>query len=178
MEFKARVMNGEAMGRSLKRIAHEILERNRGCEGLCLVGIHSRGAPMARRLAAQLKDIEGKDVPCGTLNITLYRDDVGELTDIPVLLDSCLPFDVKDKTIILVDDVIFTGRTARAAMEAIISRGRPAGIQLAAFVDRGHRELPIKPDYVGKNVPTSRDESISVCFTETDGIDCVDIYTA
>ncbi len=178
MEFKARVMNGEAMGRSLKRIAHEILERNRGCDELCLVGIHSRGVPMASRLATQLKAIEGVDVPCGTLDITLYRDDVGELTDAPLFLDSHLPFEVQGKTIILVDDVIYTGRTVRAAMEAIMSRGRPAGIQLAAFVDRGHRELPIKPDYVGKNVPTSREESISVCFEETDGIDCVDIYTA
>lgn len=177
MEFKAQLMNGEAMARSLKRIAHEILERNRGSDGLCLVGIYSRGVPIARRLAENIKEIEGREVPCGTLNITLYRDDVGGLTDMPLLMDSYIPFDVKDKKIVMVDDVIFTGRTARAAMDALVSLGRPAGIQLAVLIDRGHRELPIKPDYVGKNVPTSREEEVAVRLNETDGCDCVEIYT-
>lgn len=178
MEFKAQLMNGDAITRSLRRIAHEILERNRGCDGICFVGIHSRGVPLARRLADNVREIEGTDVPCGTLNITLYRDDVDVLAgDKPLLMDSHIPFDVKNKKIIMVDDVIFTGRTARAAMDALVSLGRPAGIQLAVLIDRGHRELPIKPDYVGKNVPTSREESVSVFLSETDGSDRVDIYT-
>lgn len=176
MEFKAQVMNKEAMGRTLKRIAHEILERNKGGEELCFVGIHSRGVPISKRLALNIKEIEGADIPCGSLNITLYRDDVEGLTDIPVLMDSYIPFDVKDKRIVLIDDVIYTGRTARAAMDALISRGRPASIQLVAFVDRGHRELPIKPDYVGKNIPTSKTETVAVRIEEIDGTDCVDIY--
>ncbi|MBQ3195352.1 MAG: bifunctional pyr operon transcriptional regulator/uracil phosphoribosyltransferase PyrR [Clostridia bacterium] len=177
MEFKAQVMNDEAMGRTLKRIAHEILERNKGGEELCFVGIHSRGVPISKRLARNIKEIEGVDIPCGTLNITLYRDDVDGLTDAPVLMDSYIPFDVKNKNIVLIDDVIFTGRTARAAMDALVSRGRPASIQLVAFVDRGHRELPIKPDYVGKNIPTSKSETVAVRIAEIDGADCVDIYT-
>lgn len=177
MDFKAQIMNSAAIDRSLKRMAHEILERNRGCDGVCIIGIHSRGVPMAKRLADNIKDIEGKEVLCGTLNITLYRDDISSLADIPIITESDIPFDIKDKYVVLVDDVIFTGRTARAAMEAIIARGRPAGIQLAALVDRGHRELPIKADYIGKNVPTSREEVVSVCFAETDGVDIVELYT-
>lgn len=177
MDFKAQLMNGEAIDRSLKRIAHEILERNRGTEGLCLVGIHSRGVPLAKRLAENIKQIEGVKLPCGTLNITLYRDDVDTLTEAPLLMDSYIPFDTRDKKIIMVDDVIYTGRTARAAMDALMSRGRPAGIQMAVLIDRGHRELPIKPDYVGKNVPTSKDEVVTLKLVETDGENCVDIYT-
>lgn len=169
-------MNEAAISRSLKRMAHEILERNRGCDGVCLIGIQSRGEPMAKRLAANIEEIEGKKVLCGTLNITLYRDDLGKFTDVPVIKESDIDFDVTDMNVVLVDDVIFTGRTVRAAMDAIIERGRPATIQLAAFVDRGHRELPIKPDYVGKNLPTSREELVSVHFVETDGVDSVELY--
>ncbi|MBQ3081489.1 MAG: bifunctional pyr operon transcriptional regulator/uracil phosphoribosyltransferase PyrR [Clostridia bacterium] len=176
MNLKAIIMNDAAMQRSLKRMSHEILERNRGCDGVCLIGIHSRGVPMAKRLADNIKDIEGKEVLCGTLNISLYRDDIDNFTDIPVISETDIPFDVRDMNVVLVDDVIFTGRTVRAAMDAIITRGRPASIQLAALVDRGHRELPIKPDYVGKNVPTSREEIVSVRFEETDDTDCVELY--
>ena len=176
MEFKAQIMNEAAISRSLKRMAHEILERNRGCDGVCLIGIQSRGEPMAKRLAANIEEIEGKKVLCGTLNITLYRDDLGKFTDVLVIKESDISFDVTDMNVVLVDDVIFTGRTVRAAMDAIIERGRPATIQLAAFVDRGHRELPIKPDYVGKNLPTSREELVSVRFVETDGVDSVELY--
>lgn len=164
------------MGRSLKRIAHEILENNRGCERLCLVGIHSRGVPMAQRIAEHIKQIEGASVPCGTLNITQYRDDKDELCERATAAETDIPFDIKGMDVVLVDDVIHTGRTVRAAMDAIIARGRPATIQLAAFVDRGHRELPIKANYVGKNVPTSREEVIKVKFAEADGADCVELY--
>ncbi len=176
MTLKAKIMNDTALSRSLKRMAHEILERNRGCDRLCLIGIHSRGVPMAKRLADNIREIEGKDVLYGTLNISLYRDDIDSFSDMPIVSDTDIPFDVKDMDVVLVDDVIFTGRTVRAAMDAIITRGRPATIQLATLVDRGHRELPIKPDYVGKNVPTSREEIVSVRFTETDGCDCVELF--
>ncbi len=176
MQFKAQIMNDAAISRSLKRMAHEILERNRGCDGVCLIGIQSRGVPMAQRLAANIEEIEGKKVLCGTLNITLYRDDLGKLANLPTAKETDIGFDVTDMNVVLVDDVIYTGRTVRAAMEAVIKRGRPATIQLAAFVDRGHRELPIKPDYVGKNLPTSREEVVSVRFVETDGVDCVELY--
>lgn len=176
MEFKAQIMNEAAVNRSLKRMAHEILERNRGCDGVCLVGIQSRGVPMANRLAKHIEEIEGKTVPCGILNVTPYRDDLGKFSTPPTMNDSDIGFDVTDMNVVLVDDVVFTGRTVRAAMDAIISRGRPATIQLAAFVDRGHRELPIKPDYVGKNLPTSREELVSVRFVETDGVDSVELY--
>jgi len=176
MNLKAQIMNEEAVGRSLKRMAHEILERNRGCDNLCLIGIHSRGVPMAKRLAENIKSIEGKEVPCGTLNIALYRDDIESFSEALTIAETDIPFDVKEMNVVLVDDVVFTGRTVRAAMDAIITRGRPTTIQLAALVDRGHRELPIKPDYVGKNVPTSREEIVSVSFTEMDGKDCVELY--
>lgn len=176
MTLKSKIMNDTALSRSLRRMAHEILERNRGCDRLCLIGIHSRGVPMAKRLAENIREIEGKDVLCGTLNISLYRDDIESFLYMPVISGTDIPFDIKDMNVVLVDDVIFTGRTVRAAMDAIITRGRPATIQLAALVDRGHRELPIKPDYVGKNVPTSREEIVSVRFRETDGTDCVELY--
>ncbi len=176
MQIKSQIMNDAAMTRSLKRMAHEILEKNRGCDGVCLIGIQSRGVPMAKRLALNIEEIEGKKVPCGTLNTKPYRDDLHSRADTPDSEGTDIGFDVTDMNVILVDDVIFTGRTVRAAMDAIISRGRPATIQLAAFVDRGHRELPIKPDYIGKNLPTSRDEVVSVKFTETDGVDCVVLY--
>lgn len=164
------VMDQSSIARSLSRIAHEILERNKGTEHLAFVGIRSRGIPLAWRLAKKIEEIEGVSIPVGELDITSYRDDL----DDSVLLgkSSCtLPFDVTGMKIILVDDVLFTGRTIRAAMDAIIDQGRPKSIQLAVLVDRGHRELPIKADFIGKNIPTSHLEDIQVSLSEMDGID-------
>ena len=174
------VIDADRMQRSLTRIAHEIVERNRTIEDLALVGIRERGVPLARRIAAELKSISGKDVPTGALDITLYRDDrmrhaVGPQ---PVVRSTEISFDIDDRVILLVDDVLYTGRTIRAALDALIDFGRPRSIQLAVLVDRGHRELPIKADYVGKNVPTSRRESIQVRLQEVDGHDDVVIQTA
>ena len=168
-------MDESAVSRSIMRITHEILEKNGGCDGLCVVGIKTRGVPIASRIAADIKAIEGTAVPVGTLDITLYRDDLTTLSDTPVVSGSNVPFDVNGKKIILADDVIFTGRTARAAIEAVFKLGRPSAIRLAVLVDRGHRELPIRPDYVGKNVPTSLSEVISVKLSETDGENAVDL---
>ena len=173
MEQKRVIMDEKAVGRAVARISYEITERNKGTEGICIIGIISRGAPLGRRIADKLKELEKNDVPFGTLDITPYRDDVSEAvgdekTDIP--------FSVTDKKVILVDDVIFTGRSVRAAIDAIIKRGRPRSIQLAVLVDRGHRELPIRPDYVGKNLPTSHSEKIKVSVTELDGTDSVALY--
>ncbi|HHW54181.1 MAG: bifunctional pyr operon transcriptional regulator/uracil phosphoribosyltransferase PyrR [bacterium] len=166
-------MDKTAMRRALTRIAHEILEKNKGTEDLLLVGIKTRGVPLARRLAAKIEEIEGVRVPIGSLDITLYRDDLEIDASTPVVSDTHLPVEVKDKIIVLVDDVLFTGRTVRAALDALIDHGRPRRIQLAVLVDRGHRELPIRADYVGKNVPTSRREIISVQVEEVDGEDQV-----
>ncbi len=173
MEKKRVIMDEKAVGRAVARISYEITERNKGTEDICIIGIISRGAPIGRRIADKLKELEKNDVPFGTLDITPYRDDVSEevgdeKTDIP--------FSVTDKKVILVDDVIFTGRSVRAAIDAIIKRGRPRSIQLAVLVDRGHRELPIRPDYVGKNLPTSHSEEIKVSVTELDGCDSVALY--
>lgn len=168
-------MDESAVSRSIMRITHEILEKNGGCDGLCVVGIKTRGVPIASRIAADIKAIEGTAVPVGTLDITLYRDDLTTLSDTPVVSGNNVPFDVNGKKIILADDVIFTGRTARAAIEAVFKLGRPSAIRLAVLVDRGHRELPIRPDYVGKNVPTSLSEVISVKLSETDGENAVDL---
>lgn len=173
MEKKRVIMDEKAVGRAVARISYEITERNKGTEDICIIGIISRGAPIGRRIADKLKELEKNDVPFGTLDITPYRDDVSEevgdeKTDIP--------FSVTDKKVILVDDVIFTGRSVRAAIDAIIKRGRPRSIQLAVLVDRGHRELPIRPDYVGKNLPTSHSEEIKVSVTELDGFDSVALY--
>lgn len=176
MRFKAQLMNGEAMARSLKRMSHELLERNRGCDGVCLIGIQSHGVPMAKRLADNIEMIEGVRVPCGALNTTPYRDDTGKHTAVPPDKETDIPFDINGMHVVLADDVICTGRTVRAAMDAIISRGRPATIQLAVLVDRGHRELPIKADYIGKNVPTSHGEVVVVSFSEVDGADGVELY--
>lgn len=163
-------MDGNAVSRAIARISYEIVERNKGTENLCFVGILSRGVYIAERIAAKLKELEGTAPEVGILDITAYRDDEkrsdgGGRTDIP--------FEVRDKRVIIVDDVIFTGRSARAAIEAVMNLGRPRSIQLAALVDRGHRELPIRPDYVGKNVPTSRDEAVKVMMSEIDGEDKV-----
>ena len=171
------VMDGDRMGRTLARIAHEILERNRAVEDLALVGIRTRGAPIARRLAQSIREISGHDVPTGTLDITLYRDDLMRhaVGPQPLVRRTEIPFSIDDKCILLVDDVLYTGRTIRAALDALIDFGRPKAIQLIVLVDRGHRELPIKADYVGKNLPTSVSQSVQVHLTEVDGRDEVEI---
>src|SRR5918992_582369 len=167
------VMDADRMGRALTRIAHEILERNRGLDDIALVGIRTRGVPIARRIGRALKDINGDNVATGALDITLYRDDLMRhaVGPQPLVRRTEIPFSIDDRKILLVDDVLYTGRTIRAALDALIDFGRPRGIQLVVLVDRGHRELPIKADYVGKNVPTSRQESIQVHLRELDGVD-------
>ena len=169
------VMDADRMSRALTRIAHEILERNRGISDLALVGIRTRGVPIARRLARALKEINGDDVPTGALDITLYRDDLmrNAVGPQPVIRKTEIPFSIDDRKILLVDDVLYTGRTTRAALDALIDFGRPKAIQLVVMVDRGHRELPIKADYVGKNLPTSLKQSVQVQLQEIDGVDQV-----
>ena len=174
---KAVLMDEAAISRALTRIAHEIIERNDGCEGVVLVGIRRRGVPLAREIARRIGQIEGGQVPVGELDIMLYRDDLTRIADAPRVNNSQIPFDVNDKRVVIVDDVLYTGRTARAAIEAIFALGRPAMIQLAILVDRGHRELPIRADYVGKNVPTSHQEVIAVQLPEYDGETAVKIMT-
>ncbi|MFO7695407.1 MAG: bifunctional pyr operon transcriptional regulator/uracil phosphoribosyltransferase PyrR [Vicinamibacterales bacterium] len=167
------LMDRERISRSLTRIAHEIVERNRGVGDLALVGVRTRGVPIARRLAASLRDITGTDVPTGALDITLYRDDLMKTAvgPQPIVRRTEIPFSIDGRHIVLVDDVLYTGRTIRSALDALIDFGRPSTIQLVVLVDRGHRELPIKADYVGKNVPTSRRETIHVRLAEIDGAD-------
>ncbi len=167
------VMDGDRMSRALTRIAHEILERNRGLDEIALVGIRTRGVPLARRLAHALHDINGDNVPTGALDITLYRDDLMRhpVGPQPVVRRTEIPFSIDERKILLVDDVLYTGRTIRAALDALIDFGRPRAIQLIVLVDRGHRELPIKADYVGKNLPTSSKQSIQVRLQEIDGAD-------
>jgi pyrimidine operon attenuation protein/uracil phosphoribosyltransferase len=171
---KAEVMDATAVERAITRIAHEVLEANKGAGGVALVGIVTRGAALAQRLAEQIGRIEGAEVPVGTLDISFYRDDVGSSLH-PEVHRTDIPFDPNGRTVVLVDDVLFTGRTIRAALDAIMDYGRPYCIQLAVLVDRGHRELPIRADYVGKNVPTSRKERVKVRLTEVDGSDGVEI---
>jgi pyrimidine operon attenuation protein / uracil phosphoribosyltransferase len=167
------VMDADRIARTLTRIAHEIVERNKGVDALALVGIRTRGVPLARRLARTLKEITGDDVPTGALDITLYRDDLMRhaVGPQPVVRRTEITFSIDDRKIILVDDVLYTGRTIRAALDALIDFGRPKAIQLICLVDRGHRELPIKADYVGKNLPTSQSESVQVRLQEIDGTD-------
>ena len=167
------VMDADRMSRALTRIAHEILERNRGLDELALVGIRTRGVPLARRLARSLKEINGDDVPTGALDITLYRDDLmrNPVGPQPVVRSTEIPFSIDNRKILLVDDVLYTGRTIRSALDALIDFGRPRGIQLVVLIDRGHRELPIKADYVGKNLPTSSRQSVQVRLLEVDGAD-------
>jgi pyrimidine operon attenuation protein / uracil phosphoribosyltransferase len=175
VKVKSQIMDDAAISRTLKRIAHEIIEQNKGLENIYLIGIRSRGVPIAKRLADYLQEIEGKEIPVGVLDITLYRDDLTTISHQPVIKGSKIDFDVEGKILILTDDVLFTGRTVRAAIDAILDFGRPAKIELAVMIDRGHRELPIKADYVGKNVPTSAEEIIKVSLKELDGEDSVKI---
>ena len=170
---KTILMDEDGIRRALTRIAHEIVEKNKGMEDLVLVGIRTRGVPLAERIAAEIERIEGVRPPVGTLDITLYRDDLSLLSYQPVVRATQIPVDIQGKTIVLTDDVLFTGRTIRAALDALIDMGRPYIIQLAVLVDRGHRELPIRADYVGKNVPTSARESVSVKLRELDAVDQV-----
>lgn len=170
------VMDAEKVRRSLTRIAYEILERNSGVEHLAFVGIRTRGEDLNRRIVEKVKEIEGKAPPTGVVDITLYRDDLSSSAEQPLVRGTSLPFNVDKSTIVLVDDVLFTGRTIRAALDAIIDFGRPRSVQLAVLVDRGHRELPIRPDYVGKNIPTSRREIVEVLLKEVDGEDGVFIH--
>ena len=167
------VMDADRIARALTRIAHEILERNHGVSGVALVGVRSRGVPLARRIAATLGNVSGEEVPTGALDITLYRDDLmrAAIGPQPVVRKTEIPFSIDNRTIVLVDDVLYTGRTTRAALDALIDFGRPKAIQLVVLVDRGHRELPIKADYVGKNLPTSLQQSVRVRLLETDGAD-------
>jgi pyrimidine operon attenuation protein/uracil phosphoribosyltransferase len=165
------VMDMVAIQRALTRIAHEILEKNRGTDRLSLVGIHTRGAYLSQRLAHAIERVEGAGIPCGEIDITLYRDDVGRGQIQPEVRGTKIPFRVDDLRIVLVDDVLYTGRTVRAALDAVIDFGRPRAIQLAVLIDRGHRELPIRADYVGKNLPTARDEHVYVRLVERDGVD-------
>lgn len=176
MELKSVLMDDKAIKRTLTRISHEIIEKNKGIENLVLLGIKSRGVPLANRIAELINMFEGEDVEVGSVDITKYRDDLKKPENLKEHNSIELGVDVTGKKIILVDDVLFTGRSVRAAIDAIIDRGRPEMIQLAVLVDRGHRELPIRADYVGKNIPTSRKEDISVLLVEKDGVDSVSLY--
>lgn len=170
------LIDEKGMQRAVTRIAHEITERNDGAADVALIGIMRRGVPLAKRIAEALYNIEGINVPVGEVDITRYRDDRSDQRPQPVMTNADVPFRLEDKTCVLVDDVLFTGRTARAAMEALMDMGRPARVQLAVMVDRGHRELPIRADFVGKNVPTARSERIRVNVEEIDGFNGVELY--
>jgi len=169
------ILDEEEIRRALTRIAHEVVERNHGCDGIVFIGMHTRGVPLSRRIAASIKEFERSEIPIGVLDISLYRDDLNSLGVQPSLRPTNIPTDIAGKSVILVDDVLYTGRSIRAAMDALIDLGRPQSIQLAVLVDRGHRELPIRADYVGKNIPTSRYEEVVVRLQETDGRDEVAI---
>ena len=174
-EPRSRLLDRGEISRAVTRIAHEILERNKGASEIVLVGIAARGDDLAERLAEEIQRIEKAEVPVGILDITFYRDDIGLHAEAPEVHETRIPFDIGGKTVILVDDVLYTGRTIRAAMDALVDFGRPRAVQLAVLVDRGHRELPIRADYVGKNVPTRSDDLIRVLTTETDGSDAVEL---
>jgi len=172
-KVKALLIDEKGLDRTITRLAHEILERNKGTQDLVFVGIRTRGAPLAQRIVDKIREIEGVAVPLGTLDITLYRDDFRRRLKQPKVQRTDIPFSIDDKNVILVDDVLYTGRTTRAALDALMDFGRPARIQLAVLVDRGHRELPIRADFVGKNIPTSIGEEVQVHLKEVDGEDCV-----
>lgn len=176
MVLKAQILDESGVKRALMRIAHEIIEKNKGTEDICLVGIKRRGQALAEEIRDNIFKIEGTEIPCCDLDITYYRDDLSHLTDLPVIKEYHLPFSITDKKVIIVDDVIYTGRTARAAIEAIFRSGRPQCIQLTALVDRGHRELPIRADFVGKNIPTSKNEKIKVMIPPYDEETSVLLY--
>lgn len=176
MKVKATLLDDKAINRTLIRISHEIIERNKGIEDIVLIGVKTRGYPLAQRVAEYIKSIEGREVPVGYVDITLYRDDLSTLEEMPTVKNLDLGVDVKDKKVIIVDDVLYTCRTIRAAIDAIIDVARPLVIQLAVLIDRGHKELPIRADYVGKNIPTSKNEIIAVNLNEIDGEDSVKIY--
>jgi pyrimidine operon attenuation protein/uracil phosphoribosyltransferase len=171
MSEPVKIMDPDQVRRAVTRIAHEILERNKGIEDVCLVGIRTRGAVLADRLKIAIEGIEQKTISCGILDINLYRDDLTIIAHQPTVRETLIDFDITDKTVVLVDDVFFTGRTIRAALNALTDLGRPACIQLAVLVDRGHRELPIRADFVGKNIPTARTQVVRVRLLETDGVD-------
>ena len=175
MQIKAKIMEEADMLRALKRISHQIIENHRGCDNIVLMGIKTRGVPLAQKLAENILLIDQSKVPVGVLDITLYRDDLSHIADDPVVNKTEVDFDITGKDVILVDDVLYTGRTTRAAMDAVMNLGRASSIQLAVLIDRGHRELPVRPDYVGKNVPTAKDEIVSVKLKECDGLNCVDL---
>lgn len=177
MKEKAKLLDKDSLGRSIMRIAHEILEKNKGTTQLCLVGIRKRGIYLAGRLAACIEKIEKEKIPVGVLDITLYRDDLSLIAAQPVVHKTEIDFDITDKNIILVDDVLYTGRTVRAALDALMDLGRPRSIQLAVLIDRGHREIPLRPDYIGKNIPTAKNETVEVRLNETDGKDEVVIVS-
>ncbi len=174
--FKAMLLDSSAVNRAITRISHEIVEKNSGCENICIIGIKRRGVPIAEMIAENIYRIEGVRVPTAVLDITFYRDDLTVNSLDPVIHPCDIPFSVKDKHVILVDDVLYTGRTARAAMEAVMRFGRAASIQFAVLIDRGHRELPIRGDYVGKNIPTSKNEVISVKMPPYDEACAVELY--
>ena len=176
MELKSVIKDEAAVLRSMKRITHEIIEKNNGTADIILLGIHRRGMPLAAILRDNIRSFEGTDVPLGSIDISLYRDDLTEVSDLPETGATSIPCDINGKKVILVDDVIYTGRTVRAAIEAVFHYGRPDSIQLAVLIDRGHRELPIRPDYVGKNIPTSHSEVVSVMVNEFDGKTGVALY--
>lgn len=178
MIFKAKLLSEDDIGRTLVRMAHQIIEKNHGTDGICLVGIRTRGVPLAFRLAENIERITGAKIPVGELDITLYRDDLSTVAPDPVVSTTEVGFSLIGKTVILVDDVIYTCRTARAALDAVMALGRPARVQLAVLIDRGHSELPIRPNFVGKNIPTAKNEIISVRLEEIDGENCVELYTA
>ncbi len=175
LEIKAKVLDEKGIKRTLQRISHEILEKNQDVGTLAIVGIRTRGAYLAERIAENIQQIEGKEVPVGALDITLYRDDLTEVSEQPVIRSTEIEFDLNGKQIILVDDVLYTGRTVRCALDELIDFGRPANIRLAVLIDRGHREFPIRPDYVGKNIPTAKQESVEVRLKETDDAEEVNV---
>ena len=176
MKLKFKLMDADAMNRALIRIAHEIVEKNKGTDGLCFIGIRRRGVPLAQMLSIMIRQFENSEIPVGMLDITLYRDDLTLTAQDPVVNGTEISFDVNDKKVVLVDDVLFTGRTARAAIDAVFSFGRPANIQFVALIDRGHRELPIRADYVGKNIPTALTEMVAVKLPEYDDEEGVFLY--
>lgn len=175
MDKKGQILDEKGITRALTRIAHEILEKNRGTEDLCLIGVRTRGVYLAQRICRIISDIEKTETPLGVVDITLYRDDLTIGTHQPTLRGTEIPFNVDGRKIVIVDDVLYTGRTVRAAIDAVMEFGRPKMVQLAVLIDRGHRELPIRADYVGKNVPTSRKESVNVSLIEEDGVDEVTV---